>query len=601
MLIGNFCTFDIMNDNSITKLSLPSSSSKEDLETISRNKFAILFAPELFELRPEAQRDKGIDIIIEIKQDGKFTNFRFAVQLKSTASTKLNKDGSISVPIKVSNINYLLNYGMPTYYILYEYNSGNFYLEHPSHVYQNLIKKYAPLKLPENFKVKFSKLFTPELIKEIYQQAFDYGTLLWRLKAHKFPVPATKGIVIDEENEVYSIEQNIAFINQYGFKLLNDKQYDQIIEIEQRTHPRLEASSMFNLVCGVAYFQRANLFKALELLIAAQKKATDFSPDLQSMLTYHILNGKYLLGMMDEQALKQGLNKLMDANNFGSFLQVEKAYNIFLETGEIQILTKKLHELIKVEKDNYDLRVMAYGKIIQAESKILMNDFEKNSLFICGRVKELLKTKTYKQWEKLSDSFEKRMDSLIKFAVSKTDFLGASNVWSSKVEWNYCKVFMRHLLKNWNKTGFNLNKELGKEDLEVLLKCSKDLDKIAKTYEKLQHKENFVLCLIAKYELLHFIGNKKEANDVEKEITKIIDGAEMNGLKSKLNKLINGGTTHEKFIKSFSARMQNVQSIAKSEGISDEHLYGNIPEELLQYTESHVRWSLNDFYEFDFS
>jgi hypothetical protein len=74
--------------------SLPRSSSQEDLETISRNKLALLFDPILFELRHETQWDKGIDLTLEIKQHGYYTNFHFAVQLKATATIKANKDGS---------------------------------------------------------------------------------------------------------------------------------------------------------------------------------------------------------------------------------------------------------------------------------------------------------------------------------------------------------------------------------------------------------------------------------------------------------------------------------------------------------------------------
>src|SRR6267142_1412156 len=99
--------------------SLPKSSSQETLETISRNKLAAILNPSLFELRFENQRDKGIDLTVELKQNNYYTNFRFAVQLKSTASSKLKKDESISFPIKISNLNYLLNFGMPAYYILY--------------------------------------------------------------------------------------------------------------------------------------------------------------------------------------------------------------------------------------------------------------------------------------------------------------------------------------------------------------------------------------------------------------------------------------------------------------------------------------------------
>lgn len=55
-----------MNSN----LALPISSRQETLETISRSHLALLFDPSIFELRPENQRDKGIDLTGEIKQNG---------------------------------------------------------------------------------------------------------------------------------------------------------------------------------------------------------------------------------------------------------------------------------------------------------------------------------------------------------------------------------------------------------------------------------------------------------------------------------------------------------------------------------------------------
>lgn len=251
---------------------LPLSNSAEDLETISRNKFCLLFPPSLFEIRQEFQRDKGIDLTIELKQDNTYTNFRIAVQLKSTASSKVNKDQSVSFPVEVSNINYLLNYGMPAYYVLYDHRTGIFYLEESRIVFQLLLKQYHPDKFPKQFTVKFSKQITQETIKQIYDAALENGLLLRRINAHlgsSAVKERSSGILIDDEKDVYSVEQNIEFIDRYGLLLLNRVEYKRIVEIEQRTHPRKRASPIFNLVCGVAYFQLSSLFKAIEFLKAA--------------------------------------------------------------------------------------------------------------------------------------------------------------------------------------------------------------------------------------------------------------------------------------------------------------------------------------------
>ena len=99
-----------MKENLSQKIPLPVVNPAENLETISRNRLSLLFDPALFEVRQELQRDKGIDLIVELKQDNTYTNFRFVIQLKSTTSAKVNKDQAISYPVDVTNINYLLNY-----------------------------------------------------------------------------------------------------------------------------------------------------------------------------------------------------------------------------------------------------------------------------------------------------------------------------------------------------------------------------------------------------------------------------------------------------------------------------------------------------------
>lgn len=99
-------------------MNLPKVNTNESLETISSNFFRPLLDVNKFEIRSETVRDKGIDFHIELKKeqsngDSVYTNFRFALKLKDTESIEANTDGSFSIQIDSSNINYLLNNGMP--------------------------------------------------------------------------------------------------------------------------------------------------------------------------------------------------------------------------------------------------------------------------------------------------------------------------------------------------------------------------------------------------------------------------------------------------------------------------------------------------------
>ena len=71
---SNKNSIKIVKRHTSQKKLLPVSSPLEDMETISRSKLSLLFDPSLFEIRQELQRDKGIDLIVELKQDKSYTN-----------------------------------------------------------------------------------------------------------------------------------------------------------------------------------------------------------------------------------------------------------------------------------------------------------------------------------------------------------------------------------------------------------------------------------------------------------------------------------------------------------------------------------------------
>jgi len=586
---------------------LPISNSNEDLETISRNKLALLFDPALFELRHEEKRDKGIDLFVEIKQNGAYTNFRFAIQLKSTSSTKPNKDNSVSYPVEVSNINYLLNYGMPAYYILYEHTSERFYIENVNQVNQSLFKKHNASNFPKNFNIRFSKLFTPELIHEIYNHTLDSGVLLRKLNSHLrlSSSNSIKGITIDDDNDVYSVEQNIAFINHFGFKLLDDAEFKRIVEIEQRTHPRTHASATFNLVCGVAYYHQANLFKAVDLLKMAQKESAGFDTDTQSLLNYILLDAKYSLGMIEKKDFKEQLSQLMDSKDTGSFLKIEKAYNTFSKNGmkdieRMKLFYKAIEQILSEDSFDDKTRAMAYGRTLEAESIILINDLCENMIIlICMGVPDLLKTNTFKKWLALEESYLKRFNSLVEFATNQENYLVVGILTSIRVDWAYKRTYLKHALENLNRKTLTIDGSLNKENRNYLLKCSSTMDRISKTYEILGDKEKMISCLTLKYEILHFAGYLTDAGIVSEEIARIIQDNDFNALRKRYNELINTGTSYEKFVSTLTTRLGQIYTVADNSGI-ERSVNKKPSKSIIEMIEKNREWSIESFLEFSF-
>lgn len=593
-------------------LPLPITNPKENLETISRYKLSLLFDPALFEVRQEIQRDKGIDLVVELKQDNAHTNFRFAIQLKSTASVKLHKNDTTSYPVHVANINYLLNYGMPAYYVLYDHSGDNFYVEQAHKVFQSLTKKYSPEKLPKQFNVNFSKHLTIETIKSIYQETLENGLLLRRLNTHlNLSSAITKqpiGIVIDSDSDVYnSVEQNIEFIEHFGLVLINQSDFKRIIEIEQRTHPRTTASPMFNLVCGIAYFQQASLFKAIDFLKTANIAAATFDPPVRSMLKYTFLQAKHLLGLIGHAEFKEGIAELMQTEQLGSFLELEKAHTAFVEgtapvSTRINALQNKIVSFLESEPDNIHLRIRAYSIILQIEQKQLLHNLPLNFVTLCGRVPALLNTNTYTEWKELDEKHSNRLQSLLKYCLDTQNFLASSNIAMDISDWVYQKLFIIYVLKNWSSKSQTVKGKISSEELNLLAIETDKLDKVVEGYEMLEHRENIVYALSLKYEMLNFAGRIADADKTGAQMELLIEKHEMNSLKSNYKSLINGETRYKQFTTSFTQHMDAIYRFAENNGLK-KYFTQPIPSKYMKdpvFFGKENKWLEGEFFELNF-
>ena len=97
---------------------IPEVDRSDELQRLSFARLTQGLPTDKFILRDEAGHDKGVDKVLELLAGGGATNIRSQVQMKGTDSRKFNNDGSLSLPIKTSNLNYLLN-GHSGLYILW--------------------------------------------------------------------------------------------------------------------------------------------------------------------------------------------------------------------------------------------------------------------------------------------------------------------------------------------------------------------------------------------------------------------------------------------------------------------------------------------------
>lgn len=99
---------------------LPQGDRQDSLQQLSLTALRTKLPVERFLFRDERVDDKGVDLTLEAKIESGFTNCRAQVQLKSTDDPAANADGSISVSIDTSNLNYLSNATSAIYFLWVE-------------------------------------------------------------------------------------------------------------------------------------------------------------------------------------------------------------------------------------------------------------------------------------------------------------------------------------------------------------------------------------------------------------------------------------------------------------------------------------------------
>ncbi len=584
-------------------LPLPRSSNQESLETISRTKLSELFDPELFEIREELQRDKGIDLTIEIKEEGFYTNFRFAVQLKSSNASKKNKDGSISFGVEVSNINYLQNSSIQSYYFFYDHVNKQFYYEQSTQVYQNLLEKYKKGKFPNKFLIRFNKLLDKSAIDEIYERTKNNGQLLRSLHFHLDTSKSdSKGIVIDTNREVYSVEQNIAFLENHGLELINRAEFDLIIEIEQRTSQHLSLPIIFNLVCGVAYFFRGRVYRAIDYLRQVERDQDKLEPQIRYMFQYTLLLAKHQSGMLDKKSYQSELEKLVQKEDLGSFLKIEKEFKALQKNNKSknQLLDfyERINQVIAEEPENQKARAYGYARILEAESKLLLHDLCLNLSLATTTRNQTLVDEINRQWDLIESQFYRRNDELIRFISPSNDINTLGIVSRLRIEWQYQHAYIIQFYNTWNFEELNYDPVVDEKTTKSFDKSLQFLDGCIDLYQTRNDNENIIHCLVLKYEILHFLGESKQLANVKNLIKTKIDAQDLESLRINFESVSNNGTSYDRFLNEAKPRLIKIHEVANNSGIGDflkrpfEHLPVDIADRIV--------WSAKELLAFEF-
>lgn len=145
---------------------LPKRDSNRDIERAAQTAFEQFVAAshDVFRQR-EDQWDFGTDYQLEVHYDGQATNVRLHVQLKGTGKAA-NQDGSVSIQIDRSNLNYLMMYAY-SIYVCYHLPTGRLLYFSADSIARNYAHGSREGRGQKALTVSFSELLTQERLTSL--------------------------------------------------------------------------------------------------------------------------------------------------------------------------------------------------------------------------------------------------------------------------------------------------------------------------------------------------------------------------------------------------------------------------------------------------
>ncbi|MCK4663596.1 MAG: DUF4365 domain-containing protein [Bacteroidales bacterium] len=538
----------------LDEIQLPEGSDKEELEQLSKDKLRPLLGIDLFEIREETYRDKGLDLLIELKYKKRYTNFRFLVQLKSTETKKPNSDNSYSWQIDTSNIQYLLNGGLPAYYICYVKKTDSFYYRQLNDFISEISTKKEDWNSQATHILRTSELLTGVAVNEIFEEVkrrcIASRELTEKLQIGKSE-SISKKVSITSDYNITDESSIVELIEKIGLVSINEGRFKDIVSLNEKVSSDI-TSPLYNLTVGIAAYYTSNLFDALACFQKASRFRSDLSADLVEHLEYFDALVKYSIGFMNQDEYLTVINSLKKSKHLQFYIQIEQAKERYLDSYNelgFQAFKTELFLIINNENINSNIKFIASCEYLLFWGyRINLNHFQ--SIAIINAIENEqgpnkdMRIAGARDWFNQNNEWEKFYQELNDEIIEKNDFFAFNMCKLNEVKIRFELIVYASLIA-FEKTIPDFPNSSVIDNSSQIETILRNLDKIATNYKNSYHIDNLIATLSTKYEVLHFVKKNNEAKKVADEISELIEFHSLKEQKKKFNFLLNGGTIEE--------------------------------------------------------
>ena len=373
---------------------LPRSHTTHEVDRRGRRALREAFESHNFVVREERESDYGVDFTIELKlPDGSMTNYRFLAQLKATQKYRPNKDGSVSIFVPTSNLNYLVR-SPCSIYILYVAETDQLLYKWVHQALSDIIKRKGGWQNQRTVTVRFRQKIGDEALDSIYatvEKSCRLFSSINSIAARSVSAIAGKLIVDPDQASVTSVEEAKAFLKDHGLSLSGAGYGKRVLQIGQLVPPSEIDHPTIALVLAYAAFQLGAFFAALEWARLAARLPSKLPLEQRSYLVYLRSICNFLLGRTTEEQYIQELEEISrkdGATSITVHAELEKLKRLFLSAPPRraeQVMTEIVafkervdglpaeHDVLKI--DTEDMFLWARGILLTQRTTQLVTSF----------------------------------------------------------------------------------------------------------------------------------------------------------------------------------------------------------------------------------
>lgn len=267
---------------------LPQSDRQSELQELSIRAFQQALPVDRFVLRDERTRDAGVDASLELLIGGRYTNLRSQVQLKGTDSARTNTDGSVSLPVATSNLNYLLN-GSSSLYVLYVVPRDELRFAWASDVRKQLDQINPSWMQQDTVTIRFEQIVTPEALVQVHERIRREAQLNRQIHDVLGRASTAEHVTVRIDSETLRStdpDELAALITTSGIAIVDAGYASQILDTIEALSPSVAKTPRVQLVQGYATYMVSQYQAAYAALSKALLRRNDLSADDQQFLLY---------------------------------------------------------------------------------------------------------------------------------------------------------------------------------------------------------------------------------------------------------------------------------------------------------------------------